>query len=235
MTTPRGDERTVTRTYRAAIRLGEDYITLEETITLPIDASDEDVQQAVELGWRIYRAQREAIEQQVAGVREAQGPPPAITVRDPDAPASEKQRNYIATLQDQLNWTSDQLTAFAGEQGVDLVTMTKGQASSFIDELKKLAEERARYAAEPRARSIEAARAVDEGALPATEKQLQALARLAHSRGLDLDAELVRRFGVDSDALSGEQARALISEWQSRPARAAAPRREPAPDERREE
>lgn len=226
MTTPSGDERTVTRTYRAAIRLGEDYITLEETITLPIDASDEDVRQAVELGWRIYRAQREAIEQQVAGVREAQGPPLAITVRDPDAPASEKQRNYIATLQEQLNWTSDQLTAFAGEQGVDLVTMTKGQASSFIDELKRLAEERARYAAEPRARPAEAARAIDEGAPPATEKQLQALARLAHSRAVDLDEELMRRFGVDSTGLSAEQARILFSEWQSRSARGGGARRE---------
>jgi hypothetical protein len=235
MTNPRGNERTVTRTYRAAVRLGEDYITLEETITLPVDASDEEVQQAVDLGWRIYRAQREAIEQQVASVREAQGPHPAIMVRDPDAPASEKQRNYIATLQDQLSWTSDQLAAFAGEHGVDLVTMTKGQASTFIDGLKRLAEERARYAVEPWPRGPEEVRAVSNGAPPATEKQLQALARLAHSRALDLDEELVRRFGVDSGALSADQARVLLGEWQSRSARAAGPRREPAPNEQREE
>ncbi|MFQ3663553.1 MAG: hypothetical protein SNJ69_14320 [Chloroflexaceae bacterium] len=235
MATPRGDERTVTRTYRAAVRLGEDYITLEETITLPIGASDEDVQQAVDLGWRIYRAQREAIEQQIAAVREAQAPHPAIMVRDPDAPASEKQRNYIATLQDQLNWTSDQLTAFAGEHGVDLVTMTKGQASAFIDGLKKLAEERVRYTVEARARAVEEARAVRDGAPPATEKQVQALARLAHSRALDLDAELIRRFGVDSSGLSDDQARALLSEWQTRSGRAASPRREPALDEQRDE
>jgi hypothetical protein len=235
MTNPRGNERTVTRTYRAAVRLGEDYITLEETITLPVDASDEEVQQAVDLGWRIYRAQREAIEQQVASVREAQGPHPAIMVRDPDAPASEKQRNYIATLQDQLSWTSDQLAAFAGEHGVDLVTMTKGQASTFIDGLKRLAEERARYAVEPWPRGPEEVRAVSNGAHPATEKQLQALARLAHSRALDLDEELVRRFGVDSGALSADQARVLLGEWQSRSARAAGPRREPAPNEQREE
>jgi len=45
MASPRksGEERLVSRTYRAAIRLGEDFITLEETITLPLDASDEEV------------------------------------------------------------------------------------------------------------------------------------------------------------------------------------------------
>src|SRR5262245_3953309 len=130
-------DRTVTRTYRAAIKLGEDYVTLEETVTLPLDASDEEVTQAVELGWRIYRAQREALDAQAHTLREAQGPPPPIVVRDPDSPASEKQRNYISVLQDDLSWSSDQLTTYAGEQKVDLVTMTKGQASLFIDGLKK--------------------------------------------------------------------------------------------------
>ena len=47
MPTPRNDERSVTRTYRAAVRLGEDFITLEETVTLPLDATDEEVQKAV--------------------------------------------------------------------------------------------------------------------------------------------------------------------------------------------
>jgi hypothetical protein len=43
MASPRkSDDRTVARTYRAAIRIGEDFITLEETIALPIDASDEE-------------------------------------------------------------------------------------------------------------------------------------------------------------------------------------------------
>ena len=223
MATPRSDERSVTRTYRAALRLGEDFITLEETITLPLTASDEDVQQAVELGLRIYRAQREAVEQQVAGIREAQGAPAAITVRDPEAPASEKQRNYIATLQDNLTWSSEQLSTYAGEHSVDLVTLTKGQASSFIDGLKKIADERARYQAEPRARAVADDPLADGvGSQPASEKQLQALARLAQSRALDLDQESERRFGVSSSDLSDEQARMLLSEWQVRPARAGA-------------
>lgn len=224
MPTPRNDERSVTRTYRAAIRLGEDFVTLEETITLPITASDEDVQQAVDLGWRIFRTQREAIDQQVAGVREAQPAHAPITVRDPEAPASDKQRNYIATLQDNLSWSSEQLGTYAVDHGVDLVTMTKGQASSFIDGLKKLADERARYHAEPRHRPTSDDPLVDGvGSQPASERQLQALARLAQGRALDLDEETERRFSVASSDLSDEQARILLSEWQPRPARSKQP------------
>jgi hypothetical protein len=225
MPSPKSDERSVTRTYRTAIKLGDDYLTIEETITLPVGASDEEVQQAVDLGLRIFRAQREAVEQQVAAAREAQGPPAAITVRDPDAPASDKQRNYIATLQDNLSWTSEQLTGYAAEHNVDLVTMTKGQASGFIDGLKKLADERARYGAEPRPDHRAPRPASDDpladgvGSQPASDRQLQALARLAQGRALDLDEETERRFGVLSADLSDEQARMLLSEWQARPAR----------------
>lgn len=220
MPTPRNDERSVTRTYRAAVRLGEDFITLEETVTLPLDASDEEVQKAVDLGWRIFRAQREAVEQQVAGVREAQGSHGPITVRDPDAPASDKQRNYIATLQDNLGWPSEQLASYAAEHGVDFVTMTKGQASGFIDGLKKLADERSRYHADSRARPAGDDPLADGvGSQPASERQIQALARLAQGRALDLDEETERRFGVASSDLSDEQARMLLSEWQVRPAR----------------
>jgi transcriptional regulator of met regulon len=220
MPTPKHDERSVTRTYRTAIKLGEDYLTIEETVTLPIDASDEEVQQAIELGWRIFRAQREAVEQQIAGVREAQPAAAPITVRDPDSPASDKQRNYIATLQDHLSWTSEQLTTHAADHGVDLVTMTKGQASSFIDGLKKLADERTRYQVEPRARAVADDPLADGvGSQPASERQIQALARLAQGRALDLDEETERRFGVASADLSDEQARMLLSEWQARPAR----------------
>lgn len=230
MATPSRDERSVTRTYRAAVRLGEDFITLEETITLPIDASDEEVQQAVDLGWRIYRAQREAVEGQVATVREGQPQAPAITVRDPDSPASDKQRNYIATLQDNLSWSNEQLAGYAGEHGVDLVTMTKGQASGFIDGLKKLADERARHTSESKIRMVAEPAPEPYGAerQPASERQLQALARLAQTRALDLDGETQQRYGVPSAELSDDQARALLGEWQARPARANGRKTEPA-------
>jgi len=58
----------------------------------------------------------------------------------PDMPATEKQRRYIAVLMDQIGWHSEQLAAYAGEQGIDLVAMTKKQATAFIDGLKRLAE-----------------------------------------------------------------------------------------------
>ncbi|NTW02511.1 MAG: hypothetical protein HGA19_14735 [Oscillochloris sp.] len=220
MSTPTLSERSVSRTYRAAIRLGEDFVTLEETIALPLDASDEEIQRAVDLGWRIYTAQRDAVAQQVATVRETQGYSAPITVRDPDSPASEKQRNYIAALQEDLSWTNDQLAGYAGELSVDLVTMTKGQASGFIDNLKKITEDRSRYSVEQgRIKVVNDQPA--GGDQPASEKQLQALHRIAQSRSLDLDAETQHRFTVSSNALTDEQARTLLSEWQSRPNRTA--------------
>ncbi|NTV64932.1 MAG: hypothetical protein HGA65_15590 [Oscillochloris sp.] len=216
MSAPTSPDRSITRTYRAAIRLGEDFITLEETISLPLDASDEDIQQAVSLGWRIYTAQREAITQQIASVREAQAPPAPIVMRDPESPASEKQRNYIAALQDDLSWTNEQIASYAAEQHVDLVTMTKGQASGFIDSLKKVAEDRTRYTLDQSRGRTES---LSTATQPASEKQIQALARIAQTRALDLDVETHQRFGVASDALTDEQARALLSQWQSRAAR----------------
>ncbi len=234
MATPRksGDERTISRTYRAAIRIGEDFITLEETIALPIDASDDEVQQAVDLGWRIYRAQREAAEAQASEIRSAIGTPQPITVRDPDSPASDKQRNYIATLQEQISWNGEQLANYAREQEVDLVTMTKGQASVFIDGLKKLAEERSNsYAeaarakaaapsasarpAEPApARQPEPAANGRASATPVNEKQIHAMERLAQQQGLDLDMESRKRFNVAVHGLTYEQASTLLRELQ---------------------
>lgn len=228
MATPRkSEDRTVSRTYRAAIRLGEDFVTLEETIALPIDASDEEVAQAVDLGWRIYRAQKEAAESQISDIRGSIGAPAPITVRDPDSPASDKQRNYIATLQDQIGWTSEQIASYAEEQNVDLVTMTKGQASVFIDGLKKLAEERPGYGDGARSKApasngsaSAAPRAPEPAAQPASpgapvnEKQLHAMERLAQQHGLDLDMEARKRFGVVAHGLTYDQASALLRELQ---------------------
>lgn len=215
MASPTPNERSITRTFRAAVRLGEDFITLEETISLPLDASDEDVQQAIDLGWRIYEAQRESVAQQIATVRETQGYTTPITVRDPDAPASDKQRNYIAVIQEDLSWTNEQLASYAGDHSVDLVTMTKGQASGFINSLKKVAEVRTRYSAD-QGRSRAVAESPSGPAQPASEKQLHALAHIAQTRALDLDAETTERFCVPSSDLSNDQARVLLSEWQPR-------------------
>lgn len=119
---------TVTRTIRAAIRIGEDFYTIEETITLPADANEAAITQAVALGWQVYRAQREAATAQVAEMREGI---PVVAVL-----ASEKQRNYIAALQTQAGWSSEQLHAAATGLGFDLPSMTHAQASALIDAMK---------------------------------------------------------------------------------------------------
>jgi hypothetical protein len=194
----------VSRTYRAALRLGEDYITLEETITLPLDADEQTIEQAVALGWRIYQAQHDALERQVAAIREERGPyTTGVTIRNPEAPASEKQRNLIASLQHDLSLSSDQLSAVAAEQQIDLMTLTKGQASAFIDELKR--------------RSDAAAAA---GTAPMlSSRQHQALTDLAQRQGVDLESVSQERFGVGADGLSSQQASTLIGELQRREGR----------------
>ncbi len=201
-------ERSVTRTYRTAIKLGDDFITIEETITLPIDADDQMVQQAVDLGWRIFRSQRDAVEQQIAQIREQHAATTAITVRDPDAPASERQRNFIASLQQALGWSGEKLAAFAQEHGYDLFALNKGQASAFIDELRRVQEEQQRLVvAEERARYANQ---------PVSDKQRNAILSLARELTLDADAEAQRRFNAAVDQLTNEQAATLISEWQAR-------------------
>ena len=167
---------------------------------------------------------------------------------DPDSPASDKQRNYIATLQDQVSWNSEQLAAYAEEQAVDLVTMTKGQASVFIDGLKKLSEERSNGYAEnartkpaaPRAETpaprpepatpraeAPAPPARPADGTPVNEKQIHAMERLAQQQGLDLDMESRRRFGVVAHGLTYDQASTLLRDLQ-RPAGARRPATESA-------
>lgn len=68
---------TIARTFRTAMRIGEDFITLEETITMPADATDDELEQAVQLGWRIFKAQRESCDMQVDDIRADHGMPPA--------------------------------------------------------------------------------------------------------------------------------------------------------------
>jgi hypothetical protein len=83
-----------------------------------------------------YQEARDA----VYASRTSPAAPPAQAEFVPQ-PASDKQRAFIASLQDQMGWISEQLSAYAEEQGVDLVAMTRREASSFIDGLKQLAEE----------------------------------------------------------------------------------------------
>jgi len=126
----------VTRTYRAAIRVGEDFITIEETVELPVDATDDQIAQAVNIGWRIYERQREAIEKQVALAREGRGQqPPTEASYTPSA--SDKQRAFISTLQDRLGWTSEEFGRFLEGHGVNVGSITRAQASMIIDLLQR--------------------------------------------------------------------------------------------------
>jgi hypothetical protein len=142
----------ITRTLRAAIKVGDDYYTIEETIALPPSANDEQIAQAVDTGLRMYEAQRVAVEQQIRTLREhAVGQPIPVQIREPDAPASDKQRSYMDYLLKELNWDYERLAAFAGERMLNLLTLTKREASELIDELKGLASgiPSARYGGRP--------------------------------------------------------------------------------------
>lgn len=55
----------------------------------------------------------------------------------PKVPATQKQRNYIGTLQDQLGWSSEQMAQYAKEQRIDLVDMNMYEASQIINDLKR--------------------------------------------------------------------------------------------------
>ncbi len=121
---------TVTRTFRTAIKIGEDYVTLEETITLGLAATDAEIAQAVALGWRIYAAQHNAMVEQVEQLREEQ------RHRRDSRPSTERQREAILKL--------------AGERGVDALAearqhyhtefdqLTSQQASEMISNLQKI-------------------------------------------------------------------------------------------------
>jgi hypothetical protein len=208
------NEASVTRTYRMAIRCGEDFITIEETVTLPVGASDDEIAAAVETGLRIYQLQQQALDQQATLIREQAGPS-TPRIMDPDAPASEKQRSYLDYLTTTLEWPTDRLGEFLRERGAAYDTLTKGQASAVIDELKTQLDGR-RDAPAPAA-AIAAAPAAREDDLgdPASEKQIRALENLAREHGIDLGAELRSRYGLRAiEELAAGQAAQLLRELQ---------------------
>jgi hypothetical protein len=104
---------------------------------------------------------------------------------------------------------------------VDLVTMTKGQASVFIDGLKKLSEERGTYGDSARAKAptLKAETPASAPARPAdgtpiNEKQIHAMERLAQQHNLNLDTKSRQRFCLVARDLTYEQAAALLRELQ---------------------
>ncbi|GAA5529543.1 hypothetical protein [Herpetosiphon gulosus] len=218
-------EALVTRTYRAAIRSGDDYITIEETIALPPTADDAAISQAVETGWRIFRAQQAAVEAQISALRDAH---PAMTtprIADPDSPASDKQRSYLEYLINTLAINDGQMQTTLQEHNATYETLTKGQASEIIDGLKQQLDHKPATSQSSAAASASASSTsnmLDSTASepPASTRQLAALQRVAGQQGVDLSAEIRQRFGAQQlDDLSVNEAGALLQELQQRSVR----------------
>ena len=219
----KNEQSTISRTFRAAIRIGEDFYTVEETITLPIDAGDEEIARAVEVGMRIYEAQRAAAEGQIRDLRaQVVSNPLPVQIREPDAPASEKQRAYMDYLLNELGWDMGRLQEFAAERHFDILTLNKRDASELIDQMKAQLEARSAERESAPAESPSAAPAPTRQAiLPvgelATQRQVKALERLAEERGVDVAGEMEARFGGRSfNELSIDEAGQLLTEWQQR-------------------
>lgn len=232
-------ESLITRIYRAAIRSGDDYITIEETIALPPTASDADISQAVDTGLRIFRAQQAAVEAQVASIRDAH-PAAPVRIADPEAPASEKQRSYLEYLVTTLELPDAQMQTTLREHGTSYETLTKGQASEIIDRLKGQLDGRGSAPASdtaapastnaqaeiavatpaPAPAPTPAAASANRDGTPASTRQIAALQRVAGQHGVDLLAEVRSRFGAGSlDDLNVTEAGALLQELQNRPTR----------------
>lgn len=224
-------ESLVTRTYRAAIRSGDDYITIEETIALPPTASDADIAQAVDTGLRIFRMQQTAVEAQIASLRDAHPVTNTTRIADPDAPASDKQRSYLEYLVTTLELPDDAMQTTLREHNTSYETLTKGQASDIIDKLKNQLDQKPANASQPDAAvqpTLQAA-AVNinnapasstANATPASTRQLAALQKVAQQHGTDLLGEIRARFGAQSlDDLTATEAGAMLQELQQRAAR----------------
>lgn len=220
-------EALVSRTYRAAIKSGDDYITIEETISLPPTASDSEIAQAVDTGLRIFHAQQAAVEAQMAAIRDAH-PAMPLRIADPDAPASEKQRSYLEYLVTTLELSDAQMQATLREHNTTYETLTKSQASEIIDRLKGQVDSRGSAPASESAAPAQAELVVaaapavasngnGNGTLAST-RQLAALQRVATQHGIDLQAEVRSRFGAGAlDDLTVSEAGALLQDLQNRP------------------
>lgn len=128
------NQTSIARTYRVAAKIGDDYHTIEEVITLPLDATDADIAQAIALGQRIYVAQQDAVSAQLATLRAAVPTP----VRVPTRP----QLNAVAKLRGRVSLA----TVGAVYQELEIAgaePATIEQASALIDRLGAIADGRA--------------------------------------------------------------------------------------------
>jgi len=185
-------EPSVSRTYRAAVKIGEDYVTIEETITLDVEASDEQIAQAVELGWRIFKAQQDSAKAQILEARESYGD-------DRERIALPSQLERISDLQRILGWDAQQLTDFLAERRLDGSKLSRRQASLVVDQLRRLIDENQRDSA------------------PAHTSQLEAIKRKAAELNVEVEVAITKVIGESAsiDTLTYGEANQLIQRMQS--------------------
>ena len=185
-------EPSISRTYRAAVKIGEDYVTIEETITLDVEASDEQIAQAVELGWRIFKAQQDSAKAQILEARESYGD-------DRERIALPSQLERISDLQRILGWDAQQLTDFLAERRLDGSKLSRRQASLVVDQLRRLIDENQRDSA------------------PAHTSQLEAIKRKAAELNVEVEVAITKVIGESAsiDTLTYGEANQLIQRMQS--------------------
>lgn len=131
---------TIRSLYRAAVKLGDNYHTFESDITLPVGADDEQIRAAMETAKRIRQAQAADAQGEIDAMSEevqlsGAGRGSRYTIRDPEAPASAKQRNAIDRMAQAKGWDNTRLVSFCELAGYPLLNLTKGGASWLIDAL----------------------------------------------------------------------------------------------------
>jgi len=119
-------------TYERLYNIGS-YESLRLSAVASVDGGD------VDAAWGEARAQVERECTLFLSDRQTTPPPAPASYVAP--PASEAQRKFIATLQDKIGWSSEQLAVYVGEHDLDLATLTKSDASALIDGMQKLARE----------------------------------------------------------------------------------------------
>ena len=187
MPAPARPQSSVTRTLRAALKIGEDYVTIEESITLASDASDDEIHAAVAFGWRVYTQQREAIEAQISEMRDAYG-------SDRERAALPSQLRTIDNLQRVLGWDAAQLANYLAERRLDITLLTRRQASTLIEQLRRLFDDQQR----------------DEG--PINKGQYDVIQRVATSTQTDIAAAIRQHLNIDvslADLIYGEATRLI--------------------------
>jgi hypothetical protein len=128
---------TVVQVYRQSVKIGEDFTTIESDICVRVDATDEEIAQAVATSTRIYEQQSMAVGAQVAQVRSAGAEARARAARS--ARATDRQTRAIANLVQAKGLDPEKLADLKGMVGIPQDgALNRGQASALIAVLQEL-------------------------------------------------------------------------------------------------